>query len=319
MELPLAVGIGFLMDLWIGDPEEWWHPVRGIGWLIERLEKSLRGVFPKTSLGELTAGGVLALSVLVLTGGTVAGILSVAARIHPILHFGILCVMSWQLFAAKSLKTESMKVYAALKEENVEKARQAVSRIVGRDTKPLSREGIIKAAVETVAENTSDGVTAPLFYLLLLGPVGGFVYKAVNTMDSMVGYRNERYLYFGRIPARLDDLANLVPARLTALFLTGAAWLLPGFDGRGAWRIWRRDRSCHKSPNSAHGEAACAGALGVELAGPAWYFGVLHEKPTIGDKKREIEAEDIVRVNRLMMGSVWMALAAGLAIRVCCQ
>ncbi len=315
MELSVVAVTGFLADCLIGDPEGWWHPVRGMGWMTERLEKYLRAVFPKTPAGELAAGGVMAGIVVFVTGGTALGILALSGRIHPGLQRAWMCVISWQVLAAKSLKTESRKVYDALAEENVEKARQAVSRIVGRDTKLLSEEGIIKAAVETVAENTSDGVIAPLFYLLLFGPVGALVYKAVNTMDSMVGYRNQRYLYFGRIPARLDDLVNLVPARLTALFLIGAAWLLPGFDGREAFRIWRRDRYCHKSPNSAHSEAACAGALGVKLAGPAWYFGVLTQKPEIGDGKRRVERKDIVRASRLMMGSAWMALAAGAALR----
>ena len=303
-----AVGIGFLLDFVIGDPESWWHPVRGIGWLIGWLERLLIKCFPESPTGEIAAGGILAVLVLIVTGGTTAGILAVAGWMHPALR-------SWQILAARSLKTESMKVLKALKEEDVEKAREAVSRIVGRDTRPLSEEGIIKAAVETVAENVSDGVIAPLFYLLFLGPVGGWMYKAVNTMDSMVGYQNQRYQYLGKIPARLDDLVNLLPARLSAFLLIGAAWLLPGFDGQGAWRIWRRDRYCHKSPNSAHGEAACAGALGVQLAGPAWYFGVLTEKPVIGDAVRKVEKEDIVRVNRLMMASAWMAAVAGIVVR----
>lgn len=315
MELAAAAGIGFLLDLCIGDPEDWWHPVRGIGWLIGTLERILRQCFPKCPAGEIAAGGVMAALVLAAAAGISGGILAAAGRVHPVLRFLMMCVMNWQILAAKSLRTESMKVYDALEKGDVEQARLAVSRIVGRDTKPLSEEGIIRAAVETVAENTSDGVIAPLFYLLLAGPVGGFVYKAVNTMDSMTGYRNERYLYFGRVPARLDDAANLIPARLAAFFLIGAAWAMPGFDGKGAWRIWLRDRYCHKSPNSAHGEAACAGALGVELAGPAWYFGVLKEKPFIGDRTREAEAEDIKRVNRLMMGSVWAALAVGVMLR----
>ncbi len=315
MELAAAAGIGFLLDLWIGDPEEWWHPVRGIGWMIGRLEGLLRQCFPKSPAGEMAAGGVMAVLVMAASGGIAVGILEVSGRIHPALRFFVMCVMNWQLLAAKALKTESMKVYDALRDGDVEQARWAVSRIVGRDTKPLSEEGIMKAAVETVAENTSDGVIAPLFYLFILGPAGGFVYKAVNTMDSMTGYRNEQYLYFGRIPARLDDVVNLIPARLAAFFLIGAAWVMPGFDGKGAWKIWRRDRYCHKSPNSAQGEAACAGALGVELAGPAWYFGVLQEKPFIGNRTRQVEAADIRRVNRLMMGSAWMALAAGGILR----
>ena len=193
-----AVGIGFLLDFVIGDPESWWHPVRGIGWLIGWLERLLIKCFPESPTGEIAAGGILAVLVLIVTGGTTAGILAVAGWMHPALRFLILCVMSWQILAARSLKTESMKVLKALKEEDVEKAREAVSRIVGRDTRPLSEEGIIKAAVETVAENVSDGVIAPLFYLLFLGPVGGWMYKAVNTMDSMVGYQNQRYQYLGK-------------------------------------------------------------------------------------------------------------------------
>ena len=204
-----------------------------------------------------------------------------------------------------------MKVCRALKAGEVEAARRAVSMIVGRDTANLTAEGITKAAVETVAENASDGVIAPLCWMFVLGPVGGVFYKAVNTMDSMVGYRNEKYLYFGRAAARLDDLVNWIPARLTALFFVLAAYILPGLDGAGAWRIWRRDRRCHKSPNSAQGESACAGALGVQLAGDAWYFGVLHRKPTIGDDTRPVEPEDIVRVNRMMYAAFLLALAAG--------
>ena len=268
-----------------------------------------RKIFPKTPAGELVAGGLLAAAVTAATGGIVTAILIAAGWIHPALRFFFMCIMSWQALAAKSLKTESMKVYDHLMREDVEGARWAVSRIVGRDTKPLSRDGIIRAAVETVGENTSDGVIAPLFYFLFFGPGGGFVYNAVNNKDSMVGYRNEKYLYFGKIPARLDDLANLLPARLTGFLLIGTAFFLPGFDGKEAFRIWRRDRYCHKSPNSAQGEAACAGALGIQLAGPAWYFGNLHEKPWIGDETRPVEAEDIRRVNRLMMGSAGMALS----------
>ena len=313
IKIHIAAGVvGFFLDLWIGDPERWPHPVRAMGWLIGRLEGMFRKISPKTPAGELVAGGLLAAAVTAVTGGIAAAILIAAGWIHPALRFFFMCIMSWQALAAKSLKTESMKVYDRLIREDVEGARRAVSQIVGRDTKPLSREGIIRAAVETVAENTSDGVIAPLFYLLFFGPVGGFLYKAVNTMDSMVGYRNEKYLYFGRIPARLDDLANLLPARLTGFLLIGTAFFLPGFDGKEAFRIWCRDRYCHKSPNSAQGEAACAGALGIQLAGPAWYFGNLHEKPWIGDETRPVEAEDIRRVNRLMMGSAWMALGVGI-------
>ena len=221
-------------------------------------------------------------------------------------------VMCYYLLAARSLRDESMKVCDSLRKGDIQEARRNVSMIVGRDTAGLDGEGIAKAAVETVAENTSDGVIAPLFYLFLGGPVLGWMYKAVNTMDSMVGYRNEKYLYFGRAAARLDDLANLIPARLSALLMIGASFLL-GMDGKGAARIWLRDRRNHKSPNSAQTEAVCAGALGVRLAGPAWYFGRRFEKPFIGDEKRKVEWEDIKRANRLMYGTAVMMAAAGAA------
>ena len=306
----VTVLIGFLMDLGIGDPQGWWHPVRGIGWLIGVMEKGLRRVFPDTRGGELAGGTVLVLVVLAVTGGLSWLILFVAGRIHPGLCFLVMCVMCWQILAVKSLKTESMKVYHALLRGDVEGARSAVSMIVGRDTERLTEAGMIRAAVETVAENTSDGVIAPLFYLFLLGPVGGFLYKAVNTMDSMVGYRNDRYLYFGRAAARLDDVMNWIPARIAALDLIASSFLT-GYDGRSAWRIWRRDRRKHKSPNSAQTEAVCAGALGICLAGDAWYFGVLHHKPVIGDDLRPVEAEDIRRVNRLLYVGAALAVMIG--------
>lgn len=310
-EFTAAVWMGFLLDCIIGDPQGWWHPVRSIGWLIEMMEVLLRRIFPKTERGELAAGAVLVFCVTAVTSAAAFFVLALAGRIHPILKFLLMGIMCGQILAAKSLKTESMNVYHALKAGDIKKARYAVSMIVGRDTDTLTGEGITKAAVETVAENASDGVIAPLCWMLFLGPVGGFFYKAVNTMDSMVGYKNSRYLYFGRAAARLDDLVNWIPARLTALFFVLAAWILPGLDGGESWRIWRRDRRCHKSPNSAQGEAACAGALRVRLAGDAWYFGVLHEKPTIGDESRPVEPEDIARANRLMYTAFILALAAG--------
>ena len=181
--------------------------------------------------------------------------------------------------------------------------------IVGRDPAPLDEAGVARAAVETVAENTSDGVIAPMVFLALLGPAGGYFYKAVNTMDSMIGYRNEVYERFGKTAARLDDLVNLIPARLTGFLFCLTAGLLPGFDGRGALRIFFRDRKKHASPNSAHGEAACAGALGLRLAGDAWYFGKLHHKPWIGDETRPSEAADIGRACRLMSGAQHLLLA----------
>lgn len=321
MEQIAAAGIGFLIDLWLGDPYHWWHPVKSIGWLIGRLERWLRALFSKNRKGELVAGTVLVCLVLLITASSVWAVLAFAGRIHPGLRFFVMCLMSYQILAAKGLRTESMKVYEAGRNGDIEGARRAVSMIVGRDTETLDEEGIMKAAVETVAENTSDGVIAPLCFLLLTGPVGGFLYKAVNTMDSMIGYKNDKYRYFGRAAAYLDDFVNLIPARLSALLFVVAAWLIQSGDshvsGKRAWQIWRRDRRNHASPNSAQGEAACAGALGIQLAGNAWYFGVLHEKPTIGEAIRTIEYEDIRRVNGLMYVSAFLAVLIGTGGALC--
>lgn len=298
-----ALCIGFILDFILGDPHSLWHPVQGIGSLITGTEKVLRKVFPDKKKPLQIAGLLLVIfvvSVSVLFAGL---LLWIAERIHPALGFGLSCILCWQMLAAKSLKTESMKVYTALEKEGLEAGRRAVSMIVGRDTKSLSEEGVIKAAVETVAENTSDGVTAPLFYMMLAGPLGGVFYKAINTMDSMIGYRNEKYRWLGTCAARLDDIANFIPARLSALFMTAAAFVL-GFDGKGAWKIYRRDRHNHKSPNAAQTEAVMAGALQVQLAGDAWYFGELYKKPTIGDPIRPVKREDIPAACRLEYGAV---------------
>lgn len=298
-----ALCIGFILDFILGDPHSLWHPVQGIGSLITGTEKVLRKIFPDKKRPLQIAGLLLVLfvvSVSVLLAGL---LLWIAERIHPALGFGLSCILCWQMLAAKSLKTESMKVYTALEKEGLEAGRRAVSMIVGRDTKSLSEEGVIKAAVETVAENTSDGVTAPLFYMMLAGPLGGVFYKAINTMDSMIGYRNEKYRWLGTCAARLDDIANFIPARISALFMTAAAFML-GFDGKGAWKIYRRDRHNHKSPNAAQTEAVMAGALQVQLAGDAWYFGELYKKPTIGDPIRPVRREDIPAACRLEYGAV---------------
>ncbi|MDO4268199.1 MAG: adenosylcobinamide-phosphate synthase CbiB [Eubacteriales bacterium] len=304
-----ALWAGLLLDFIIGDPQGWWHPVRTIGGLIEGLEKLLRRLFPAGKGGELAAGGVLAFAVPALSAGAAGAVLWGLWQVSRPVCFAVMCLMNGQLLAARSLRDESMKVLRALETDGLSAARQAVSMIVGRDTASLTEEGVVKAAVETVAENGSDGVVAPMLWMLLAGPAGGYFYKAVNTMDSMVGYKNDRYLYFGRPAARLDDLVNWIPARLTALCFVAAAWLLPGMDGRNAWQIWRRDRRKHKSPNSAQPEAACAGALRVRLAGDASYFGVVQKKPWIGDDLRPIEAEDIRRANKLMYTAAVLAAA----------
>ncbi len=306
-QLTLMAGIGFLLDLLFGDPHWLPHPVRLIGALISCLERKIRACVPKTKGGELFGGVLLVILVTAVSAGVPVGLLLLAGWVHPHLCLTVGSLMCYQLLAAKSLKAESMKVCHKLEASDLAGARKAVSMIVGRDVDRVSEEGISKAAVETVAENASDGVLAPLFFMMAGGPAFGFFYKAVNTMDSMVGYKNERYLYFGRAAARLDDVCNFIPARLSAWLMIAASGLL-GMDGRGALRIYRRDRKNHASPNSAQTESVCAGALGVELAGDAWYFGVLHRKKTIGEAKRPVVPQDIRLANRLMYGTAVLGL-----------
>ena len=316
----MALLAGCILDWLMGDPYWLFHPVRFMGNMISALEARLRRLFPEHLL---LAGGVLAgfmclfWTLIPVLGflGIYRGLLSFGIQRHwiYICLFVLESFFCGQLLAARSLQTESMKVCSTLKEGDIEKARKAVSMIVGRDTAVLDRDGIARAAVETVAENTSDGVIAPFFFMAVFGPAGGFFYKAVNTMDSMVGYKNETYLLFGRAAAKLDDAVNWLPARLSGMLLTAAAWLLPGMDGKNAWRIFKRDRFNHASPNSAHGEAACAGALHLRLAGDAWYFGTLYKKPYIGDDDRPIRPDDIKGVCSLMFGAQGL-LMAGLVI-----
>ncbi|MCM1091724.1 MAG: adenosylcobinamide-phosphate synthase CbiB [Muribaculum sp.] len=292
----IAFAAGFLLDLLIGDPRELPHPVRAIGWLVGKLERKLNHGDKRVQKGL-----ALVLIMTLLTVLVSSLILTAAYLLHPVCGVVAESVMTCQALAVKALKDESMRVYERLQNGSIEEARYAVSMIVGRDTECLDSKGIIKAAVETVAENTSDGVLAPMLYLAVGGPVLGFLYKAVNTMDSMIGYKNERYLLFGRSAARLDDAVNFLPARLCAMLMLVAAFLGGGaYDAGRAYRIYRRDRRKHASPNSAQTEAVCAGALGVQLAGDASYFGRVVPKETIGDAVREVEAEDIVRANRLL-------------------
>ena len=300
MLISLAACItGFLLDFIFGDPVWLYHPVRVIGNFISFGEKTLRKIFRKTPGGELAAGAVLWFLTAGLSFLIPFAVLAGAQMLHPVLRFLIESFWCYQILAARCLVNESRKVYDRLKENDLPGARKAVSMIVGRDTENLTVEGVTKAAVETVAENTSDGVTAPLLFLILGGAPLGFLYKAVNTMDSMLGYKNEKYLYFGRFPARMDDVFNYIPSRTTALFMIAAAFLT-GMDGKNAWKIYLRDRRKHASPNAAQTEAVCAGALRVRLAGDAVYFGKLYKKEYLGDSLRPIEAEDIRRAGRLM-------------------
>lgn len=310
-----ALGIGFCLDLLLGDPQRSTHPVALMGKEIAFLERKLRQLCPKTARGEILAGALLWLIMAVSALLVPWLILRLCCAVSPWLGLGAEGVMCWQILAVKSLRTESMKVYTALKENDLEKARCAVSMIVGRDTKALDGKGIIKAAIETVAENSSDGVIAPLVFLTLGGAPLGFFYKAVNTMDSMLGYVDPPYKNIGLVPAKMDDVMNFLPARLSAVFMLLAGWLL-GLDVKGGIRIFLRDRKKHASPNSAQTESVCAGLLGVQLAGDAWYHGVLHRKEFIGDPLREVEAEDIPLCCRLMYLMSGLALPAIVMIKL---
>lgn len=308
--MPLV--IGFVLDFILGDPYSLPHPIRLIGTLISKLETFMRKNFHGN---ERLSGTVLAVFVMVLSYGITFALCIICYKINAVLGIiaeGILC---YYLLAAMCLKNESMKVYSSIKENDTEKARKAVSMIVGRDTNCLDETGIIKAAVETVAENTSDGVTAPIFWIMLGGAPMGMLYKAVNTMDSMIGYKNEQYIDFGRFAAKLDDVLNFFPSRITALIMVLSAHIT-GLDGKEALRIWKRDRYNHASPNSAQTEAVCAGALNVQLAGDAYYFGKLCKKKTIGDNQRNVENEDIKRANRLMYCTSVIMLVLAIAVRL---
>ena len=295
-----AVVAGFLLDALLGDPRRIPHPIVAMGNAIAWLEPRLRAAFPDTPSGARRAGVVLVAVLCAGSFGATWCLIAVAGLVHPLLGFAVETWLCYQALAACELRRQSMRVVRELTREGLPAARRAVGMIVGRDTEALDERGVLKAAVETVAENTADGVVGPLVYLIVGGAPLGMLYKAVNTMDSMVGYKNERYLDFGRAAARVDDVLGFIPARLAALCMIAAA-PAAGLSAKGAWRIWRRDRFNHASPNSAQTESAMAGALGVELAGSAVYFGKLVEKPTMGDATRPIEREDVRRANRLMV------------------
>ncbi len=303
--------MGFCLDLLLGDPHGFPHPVVWMGKLIHWLEQGVRRVFPKTPTGEKIAGAVLWLLVVAVAFSIPFLVLLLCEKISPWLRLAVESMMCWQILATKSLRDESMKVYAALESGDIEQARKAVSMIVGRDTARLDDAAITRAAVETVAENTSDGVVAPLFFLALGGAPLGFLYKAVNTMDSMLGYVEPPYQNIGMIPAKADDVFNFIPSRLSALLMLLSGWLCM-LDVRNGWQIFRRDRFNHASPNSAQTESVCAGLLGIRLAGDAWYHGVLHQKKYIGDAKREISHGDIPLAGQLLY------ITAVLALLLCC-
>ena len=310
-----ALIIGFGIDLIVGDPHSFPHPVVLIGKLIDALEHGLRKMFPKTAFGEKFAGTILWILVVLLSSFLPAFILWLCHGISPWLRLGVESVMCWQILATKSLRDESMKVYHALESGDIAKSRYAVSMIVGRDTAALDDAGVTRAAVETVAENTSDGIVAPLIFLAIGGAPLGFFYKAVNTMDSMLGYVEPPYKNIGLVPAKMDDVVNFVPARISALLMLAAGRILR-LDVKNGWKIFRRDRFNHASPNSAQTESVCAGLLGLRLAGDAWYHGVLHKKKYIGDALREIEHEDIPRAGRLLYVTALLALLLSSMIKL---
>ena len=315
MRIILLMLGGFILDGIFGDPAWLVHPVVIMGKAITALEKFLRKRLPNTPEGERLGGRILAMALPVGTLLITGGVCWLFYRISPILGFAIELFWCAQALAAKGLAQESTNVYRELVKGDLPASRRAVSRIVGRDTAELTSEGVTKAAVETVAENASDGVIAPLFYMMLGGAPLALVYKAINTMDSMVGYKNEKYLNFGRAAAKLDDAANYLPSRIAALLWIASA-ALTGNDAKSAWRIWRRDRRKHASPNSAQTESACAGALNVQLAGPATYFGKYYDKPTIGDAVRAIEPGDILHANKMMYTASLLGLAAAVLVRI---
>ncbi len=308
----IAFLIGFILDLIIGDPYWLPHPVRAIGKCISFYEKKLTGNWenPKelSRRQKRIRGIIMVMLVVITTEFFVAFVLFIAKilseKIHPAIGIGTEAIMTFQLLATKCLKVESTKVYDELQKGNIVAARKAVSMIVGRDTEKLSDIEVTKAAVETVAENTSDGIIAPMLFLAAGGPVFGFFYKCVNTMDSMIGYKNERYMDFGRFAAKTDDVLNFIPARLSAwLMIFSCIFLDRKYSAGNAKRIYLRDRFRHESPNAAHTESVCAGALGIQLAGPAYYEGKIEQKEFLGDAEREIEYSDICRANALSYGT----------------
>ena len=303
----LAVVLGFGIDFIVGDPHSIPHPVIFIGKLISAMEKLVRKIFPKTIKGENFAGGALWLVVVAVSTAIPALLIWLCYGLNTWLGLALESIMCWQILATKSLKDESMKVYDALKTGDIEKSRYAVSMIVGRDTANLDDKAVARAAVETVAENTSDGIVAPLMFLCLGGAPLGFFYKAVNTMDSMLGYVEMPYKNIGLVPAKMDDVMNFIPARLSALIMLAAGWFMK-LNVKNGWYIFKRDRFNHASPNSAQTESVCAGLLGLRLAGDAWYHGVLHKKKYIGDAMREIDYEDIPRSCRLLYVTAFLSL-----------
>lgn len=301
----LIMILGYIMDLVFGDPYWFPHPVRFIGKLISKTEKFIRKHVKSEK--SLKYWGILMWLVPVVTTALVTALIVKIASFNKYVEIFVSAFIIYTTLSTKCLKDEATKIYNVLETGDIKKSRVQLSYIVGRDTTNLSQSEIIRATVETVAENTVDGTISPMFYGFLFGPVGAMTYKAINTLDSMVGYKNDKYLNLGCVSAKLDDVANFIPARLTAIFMPLGAFLC-GMNGLNSFKIAIRDRKNHKSPNCAFAEGAAAGAIGVQLGGTNIYFGKEVYKPTIGDKKRELENYDIVRMNKLMYATTANAL-----------
>ena len=296
----LSIYTGYALDLIIGDPYSFPHPVRYIGKLISIVEKQIRKI-TSSDKGLKIAGFFLWFIVVGATFGITTLVLQLF-KFNKLAYFIVNTILIYTTLATKCLKDESVKIYKVLKTGDLEKSRIQLSYIVGRDTKNLNEKEIVRATVETVAENTVDGIIAPLFYGFIGGAPLAMAHKAVNTLDSTVGYKNDKYYYLGFASAKIDDIANYIPARLGVVLLSLGS-LFAGFNFKDALKIGIRDRKNHKSPNCAFSEGAVAGALGIQLGGTNVYFGKEVYKPTIGDKTREIEIEDIVRTNKIMYSS----------------
>jgi adenosylcobinamide-phosphate synthase len=310
VRLEYQILIALLLDLALGDPRWFPHPVRLIGRLIAALEGPARRTIPNA----LVAGAVTALTVIVTTIFATVALIGIAGWIHPLLAQAVSILILYTTLAARDLAGHSIEVYRALAGGDLAEARRLVSWLVGRDTERLTKAEVVRAAVESVAENTVDGIIAPLFFAAIGGPVGAMAYKAASTLDSMIGYRNERYRDFGRTAAKIDDAANYLPARLAAPILTAAAALI-GFRAAAAWRIARRDGRKHLSPNAGIAEAAVAGALGIRLGGVMERRGRPVALPEIGDPVVPLELGHILAANRLMFAATGIAAAAFLAAR----
>lgn len=309
--------LGFALDALLGDPKWFPHPVCAVGKLISCMEKLLRRLFPPRKGAMIFAGVVFWIVVCGVSFAVPFLVLRFLARINFWLGFAANSILCWLIFARKSLSEAGQHVYRAVK-ESVEEGRKAVAWYVGRVTAALSEEGVIKAAVETIAENLTDGVVSPLIYMLIGGAPLGMLYKAVNTLDSMVGYHNEKYEYLGKFSAKMDDIFNFIPARLSALCIIAGAGMLR-LDNRSALRIYRRDRNLHKSPNAGQTESACAGALHIQLGGDASYFGKTVRKAAFGDPLRRVNRTDILATIDLMNAASVLALALCCAVRLTLQ